>query len=99
MSEHIKTYTEHVGDSKIPRKFRKALDAFFSRHPELAEGCVLRSPWDGAPIALIIESSTLYDHLQGEYGWDVHTDFHNAFKGTGYFPEMMNSCTVGFYKD
>lgn len=85
---------------RINGKLKSALNKFFKRHPECVEGCILRKNWDRADYALIIESSDLYYHLNGiDYGWAVHTDFHNSFRDTGYFPEMQNSCTIGFYKD
>jgi hypothetical protein len=94
-------YVEQINDhgSRIPAKLKKALNKFFKAHEECVEGCNIRANWDGAPIALIIESSYLYNYLSGEYGWSVHTDFHKAFKNTGYFPESMNSCVIGFYKN
>jgi hypothetical protein len=86
-------------DERINGKLKSALNKFFKRYPNTIEGCILRKNWDGADYALIIESSDLYYHLQGVYGWTVHTDFYNSFGSTGFHPEMQNSCTVGFYKD
>lgn len=94
------TAVDHINDfeDSINGKLKKALNAFFKKYPSCVEGCILRKDWDGADYALIIEESDLYSYLSGEYGWDVHTDFHNAFDNTDYFPEKMNSCVVGFYK-
>ena len=94
-------YVEQMNDwgGKVPTKLKKALNKFFNEVEGAAEGCVIRVDWDGAPVALIIESSPMYHYLEGYYGWSIHTKFHNAFGGTGYHPEMMNSCVVGFYKD
>lgn len=93
-------YVEQINDQggKVPAKLKKALNKFFA-DVDCVDGCVIRVDWDDRPISLIIESSDLYSYLSGEYGWEVHTKFHNAFDGTGYFPEMVNSCVVGFYKD
>ncbi len=90
-----------INEDKEPinRKLKAALNKFFKQYPNSVEGCILKKDWERADYALIIESSDLYHYLQGEYGWDVHTAFHNAFDGTGFFPEMQNSCVVGFYKD
>jgi len=86
---------------RFPAKLRKALNDFFSKHPEQAEGCIARVKWDGnGDVCLIIESSQLYDELNGYgFSWDVHTAFYDSFNGCGYHPEMVNSCIVGFYKD
>ena len=94
-------YVDEINDFNDPinNKLKGALNKFFKKYPSAVEGCILRKDWDGAPYALIIESSSLYHYLQGEYGWEAHTTFHNIFVGTGWFPEMMNSCVVGFYKD
>lgn len=94
-------YVESINDrdGKIPAKLKKALNKFFKNVEGAVDGCIIRTNWDGAPVALIIESSDMYSYLSGEYGWSVHTKFYNSFKGTGYSPEMMNSCVVGFYKD
>jgi hypothetical protein len=93
-------FTKAMNDQRSPinPKLKKALNKFFSE-VDCASGCILRKDWEGADYALIIEESDLYYHLQGEYGWNVHTAFHKAFDGTGFFPEMQNSCVVGFYKD
>jgi hypothetical protein len=97
MKDLVKTINDF--EVKLPAKLKKALNKFFNE-VDCAEGCTIRGGWDyNAPYALIIESSSLYHYLQGEYGWDVHTKFYNAFKGTGYHPDMLDSCTVGFYKD
>jgi hypothetical protein len=86
-------------EGKIPRAISGALNRFFGKHPLCAEGCIIRESYLSNPVTLIVESSILYDFLQGEYGWDVHTEFYRAFEGTGYRPEMINACVVGFYKD
>jgi hypothetical protein len=97
MKDFVATINDH--QVKVPAKLKKALNTFFAR-VDCVEGCLIRKDWDHhAPYALIIESSTLYHYLEGEYGWDVHTIFYNSFKNTGYHPEMLNSCVVGFYKD
>jgi hypothetical protein len=83
----------------VNRQLKAALNRFFTKHPSYAEGCVIRKDFDGAPYALVVESSMLYDALQGEYGWSIHTAFYNSFNDTGFHPEMMNACVVGFYKD
>jgi hypothetical protein len=93
-------YVEKMMDQggKVPAKLKKALNKFFSE-VDCSEGCIIRVNWDGHPICLIFESSDLYSYLSGEFGWGVHTKFHDAFAGTGYYPEMVNSCVVSFYKD
>lgn len=93
--------TDIINDQSVTinPKLKTALNRFFKEYDSCLEFCILRKDWDGAPYALIIEESDLYYHLQGEYGWTIHTAFHEAFKGTGYHPEMINSCVVGFYKD
>lgn len=93
-------FVEEMNDqsAKIDAKLKKTLNAFFQRHPDLARECILRRDWDGAPYALIFEGSDLYYHMQGEYGWDIHTDFNNSFDNTDFYPELQNSCTAGFYK-
>lgn len=100
--KHI-DYVEQINDrcDLIPAKLKKALNSFFNSVEGSAEGCIIRTNWNdySASVVLIIESSIMYDYLQGEYGWSVHTKFYNAFSGTGYHPEMINSCVVGFYKD
>jgi len=99
----------------INRSLKSKLNKFFKQFPHLVEGCILRKNFDRASYALILEGSDLYNELNdgiGEYAyamfeqngtkpntWAVHTAFHNAFNGSGYFPEMINSCVVGFYKD
>lgn len=91
----------NVNFHKIPAKLKKSLNNFFNE-VDCAEGCGLYKGSDleySAPFVLIIEDSILYDYLSGEYGWSVHTKFYDAFEGTGFRPEMINSCAVGFYKD
>lgn len=82
-----------------PRKVSATLNAFFKKYPDYADGCIIRNDWDGYKCMLIIESSLMYSALMGEYGWGVHDDFYTSFEGTGWHPEMINSCQVGFYKD
>ena len=92
---------------------KTAWEAFAAKHWQ-SEGAKLVENFDGCQWALIIEESPLYEELnyglnEGAYEaaslgckvtpWAVHTAFMNAFKGTGYHPEMKNSCVVGFYRD
>lgn len=101
-------------NAKIPAKLKSALNKFFKKNEFIADGCILLKDFDRAPFALVIESSALYEELNYGGGdwiydaralglkvepWGVHTEFHNAFKNSGYAPEMINSCVVGFYKD
>lgn len=94
-------YTKNMNDqgSPINSKLKKVLNSFFSKHPECAERCILRKDFNHAPYSLIIEESDLYYHLQGEYGWSIHTAFHDAFKGSDWYFEPQNSCVINFYKD
>lgn len=91
-------FVKSINDNqcKIPRALSGALNRFFAKQPECVEGCVVKM--SDVPM-LIVECSILYDFLQGEYGWAIHTEFYNSFRGTGYHPEMINACVVGFYKD
>lgn len=87
---------------KVPAKLGKALNKYFSKWEYAADGCKLREGshvGSAAPLCLIIEESSMYHYMQGEYGWEAHTDWHNAFNGTGWHPEMQNSCVICFYKD
>ena len=86
-------------DATINGKLKTKLNSFFNKNPEYAEGCILRKDWDGAPYALIIESSMLYSALSGEFGWNTHTKFYDTFIASGWIAEPMNSCVIGFYKD
>lgn len=100
MIDYIKSINDL--DVKFPSKTKKlitALNKFFNQYPLLVDGCLIRSNWDDVDIALIIESSTLYHYLQGEYGWEMHTKFYNSFDNTGYHPDPINDCVIGFYKD
>lgn len=95
-------YANQMNDqgTVTPRGVSAALNKFFRKHPEMAEGCIIRNEWDGCRCMLIIESSQLYYELNGyASNWDAHTDFYEAFEGSGWFPEPINSCQVGFYKD
>jgi hypothetical protein len=86
---------------RVPVSLAKSLNGFFKKYPYLLEGCTIRDNWDyGAKFALIIEESPLYDFLNYgcELGWDVHTAWHESFKGCNWHPEMINSCVVGFYE-
>ena len=95
------TLVDHMNDqdSPINAKLKSTLNRFFKQYPETAEGCIIRRDWDGYEYVLIIEESSLYYHLQGEYGWAIHTAFHNEFVNSGFYPEMINSCQIAFYKD
>ena len=95
--DFVKQINDH--NSPINPKLKKALNDFFNEFYLCVEGCILRRDWEGADYALIIESSNLYSYLSGEYGWNVHTAFHEAFDKSGFFPENINSCVVGFYKN
>lgn len=101
MSAKTLTPVDKMNDwgSTINGKLKTALNRFFKLYPDTAEGCVIRKDWDGYKYMLIIEESSLYYHLQGEYGWDIHTAFYNAFDNTGWHFEMVNSCQIAFYKD
>ena len=86
---------------KITPTLKKTLNSFFNQ-VDCIEGCDLYKGSDldyNAPYVLIIEESILYNYLAGEYGWDVHTKFYDAFKGSSWHAEPINSCVIGFYRN
>jgi hypothetical protein len=99
----MRDFVKEINDfgEPINRTLKARLNKFFKKYPDYAEGCILRKDWERADYALIIESSYLHEFLNYGYsvGWTVHSDFHDAFKDSGFFPEMQNSCVVGFYRD
>jgi len=94
-------YVNQINDQRTvtPRAVSSCFNKFFKKHPDLVDGCIIRNDWDSYKCMLIIESSDLYHYMQGSYGWEIHADFYNAFEGSGWYPEMINSCQIGFYKD
>lgn len=100
-TDHVKAMSQQYG-AKVPAKLKSALNHFFNLHDEVVDGLIFQPGYmqgSNAPVVLIIESSFLYDYLQGDYGWAMHTAWHNQFDGSGYYPEMINSCQIAFYKE
>lgn len=108
----MRDYVAEMNDKniKVPKKLREILNKFFSdvdytggdKDFGYHKDCVIRGgdhEETGAVLCLIIESSIMYHAMQGEYGWEVHTKFHEAFVGSGYSFEMANSCVICFYED
>ena len=72
---------------KVPAPIKKVLNKYFNKWEYAADGCHLREGSDvgsTAKICLVIEESSMYHYMQGEFGWEAHTDWHNT-----YTPEVM----------